>query len=45
MYFEEGRKFWKDFGFAFKGIFDLEDKSDSINNLNNYLNEKGKNKK
>lgn len=43
---EKGRKWWKEWGFEFDGIFDLEEGSYSMNTLNNYMYErKSKDKK
>lgn len=40
MSFKEGRDFWKKYGFTFLGIFDLNDKSDSIKILKAYQQSK-----
>jgi hypothetical protein len=42
---KEGREFWKNYGFAFMGTFDLSEKSENLKTLNKYINEKSKDNK
>lgn len=37
---DKGRKWWKEYGFSFKGVFDLSENSKNINILKNYIYEK-----
>ena len=37
---EEGKKFWKENGRSFNGVFNLQDGSKSMEILNNYMEEK-----
>jgi len=42
---DKGRKWWREYGFSFTGVFDLDDNSENMKIFKNYIDEKNKDKK